>query len=116
MELEPGEVKCDKCDGTGEAGNNKIGDNQRYFIVPNHCDKCHGTGKLDWIENIVGKRSRTLNVDWTIEWSINEQLYESNLEKNIVDQISKNIAKEIDKDILEGITNGAKSGTWGSSM
>ncbi len=110
MELEPGEVVCDQCKGTGYPNNNEIDYNNKFYY--NHldvCDKCNGSGKLDWIENIVGKKSRTFNGDWTI---IGEQLYGSNLEKDIFDQTSKNMAKEI----LEGIINGSKSGSWGSDM
>jgi len=117
VELEPGEVICDQCKGTGHPNNNEIDYNDKfYFNVPHACDKCNGSGKLDWIENIVGKNPRKLTGDWTIEWSTSEQLYGSNLEKDIVDQISKNMADKIDKEILEGITNGFKFGTWGSDM
>lgn len=49
---------CDKCNGTGEPGQNEIdyGKRNRYLWPPRHCDKCHGSGKLDWIEKIVGKK------------------------------------------------------------
>ena len=45
MQLNPGEVKCNECNGIGTTLHDP------YSI----CNKCHGTGKLDWIENIVGK-------------------------------------------------------------
>lgn len=52
--LEPGEVKCDMCNGEGRAGwTIPIQHIRSYPII---CGKCRGTGKLDWIENIVGKR------------------------------------------------------------
>lgn len=40
IELEQGEVICNKCGGEGP------------------CSKCHGSGKLDWIENVVGVNKR----------------------------------------------------------
>ena len=46
MNLNPGEVICDKCNGEifiGDESNTEI------------CSKCLGAGKVDWIENIVGK-------------------------------------------------------------
>lgn len=54
IELNPGEHLCDECNGEGRTG----------FTIPNKhirsypiiCNKCRGNGKLDWIENIVGKR------------------------------------------------------------
>lgn len=55
--LKPGEVKCEKCKGTGY--NLKAPDNNipRYQKLP-PCPKCHGSGKLDWIENVVGKKPK----------------------------------------------------------
>ncbi len=50
MKLNTGDVICDKCNGKN-AGS--------YDIV---CTKCHGSGKLDWIENIVGKKLEESNV------------------------------------------------------
>lgn len=48
--LNPGDVVCDLCNGTG--------------IRPRHhhrrqtCRKCRGEGKFDWIENITGHKHR----------------------------------------------------------
>jgi len=53
MKLEEGEVICPQCEGTGKPNNNKF---ENFYLVPKVCDKCHGSGKLDWIENIVGKK------------------------------------------------------------
>jgi len=112
--LEPGDVICGQCNGTGKPNNNEIDYQQRYVTYSWVCDKCNGLGKLDWIENVVGK---TLTADWIIEY---EQEYNcsfgNGVEKEIMDKISKQMVDKIDKEILEGITNGAKTGTWGSNM
>jgi len=42
--LKPGELICDQCKGNGDS------------ITYNPCSKCLGSGKLDWIENVVGKK------------------------------------------------------------
>lgn len=49
MKLNLGEIICDQCNGSG------------YNMRPNHykCPKCHGAGKLDWIEVIVGKKTKS---------------------------------------------------------
>ena len=57
VKINPGEIICDKCNGTG-----LVDDPPKSFSITGHipgdkyrCQKCKGTGKLDWIENIVGK-------------------------------------------------------------
>ena len=50
MDLNPDEIKCDQCNGTGY--DLKI--NMTKYL---NCLKCQGTGKLDWIEAVVGKRN-----------------------------------------------------------
>jgi hypothetical protein len=52
MILEPDEVICNRCDGSGEEPGEFVGG----FEIT--CSRCWGTGKLDWIENIMGKISR----------------------------------------------------------
>jgi hypothetical protein len=50
-DLKEGEVICNKCDGEGVI--------LHYIpeVMDYTCPKCQGCGKLDWIENVVGKRS-----------------------------------------------------------
>ncbi len=69
MKLEKGEVICSNCNGSGNHQ-----DNSKFT-----CQTCCGSGKLDWLENIVGKRikpipniyapyvplSVTTKIDWT---------------------------------------------------
>ena len=45
MILNEGEVKCDKCNGTGTVW--------RGFT----CQKCYGKGKLDWVSNAMGRQN-----------------------------------------------------------
>ena len=45
--MNEGELICDKCKGRGHL---------RRIRARSICRKCHGTGKVDWIENIVGKK------------------------------------------------------------
>ena len=72
MKLNPGDIKCPDCKGTG-FNIDFVNEIIRY----NGCLKCCGTGKLDWIEAIVGKkpqiiiekkrlRPRSLKKGWTI--------------------------------------------------
>ena len=60
MKLEPGEIICDKCEGTGvdpSYGCSVFG--SRIF-----CRKCGGYGKLNWTETIFGKT----NYDYDDLW------------------------------------------------
>ena len=55
--LEESEHICDKCGGTGRINtyspyNSYIRARRRKVF----CPMCQGTGRLDWIENIVGKK------------------------------------------------------------
>ena len=113
--LEPGEVKCDKCNGTGKPNNNKIDYRQKYVTYPWVCDKCKGTGKLDWIEAVVGKK-KPVPTNYKVKWSTSEQLYGLDVENEIAEKLGKQLAEKIDKEILEGIINGTKTGSWGSNM
>ena len=47
MKLEEYEIICSDCSGSGL-------DQTRIYKYS--CGKCNGEGKLDWIENVVGKR------------------------------------------------------------
>jgi hypothetical protein len=84
IKLNPGEVLCNECNGTGDHGYTKPSENIHSWLIV--CRKCHGTGKLDWIENIVGKPSPP-----------DFQLYGD----DIVKELAKDLAAEIDKDMLK---------------
>ncbi len=46
LTINEGEYICSECNGNGHIKNEK-------YIS---CKRCQGEGKLDWIENIVGKK------------------------------------------------------------
>jgi len=60
MELKEGEVYCDECNGSGNRAKwDQIPDYKCYLP----CNKCHGKGKLDWIENVVGKKRDKIKIN-----------------------------------------------------
>ena len=52
LHLQPGEVKCDHCSGTGDDLSPNYGDKYHSGI----CKKCNGYGKVNWIQNIFGRQ------------------------------------------------------------
>lgn len=95
LKLKEGEVLCDKCYGKGFLGKGRA--------LP-ICPKCFGAGKLDWIENVVGKRPapRTLKAGWTIQDAKDfNTLSNVDLHDEIFSDMSKQMAENIDKEILE---------------
>jgi len=65
LKLKLGEIECSGCNGTGKMNKSVriIRSSKPYISTTSTesltsftCTKCHGTGKLDWIENVVGKR------------------------------------------------------------
>jgi len=54
--MKQGMVSCSRCNGVGNI-EYKAGGN---LSVSRECTKCKGTGTLDWIENIVGKKTPDL--------------------------------------------------------
>lgn len=89
--LEEWEFNCEECNGTGyeSALPSPKSPHFKYMVK---CKCCHGEGKLDWIENIVGKK------DEDIEEMINR----------LSEKMAKKFADKIDKEILETITEEAE--------
>ena len=63
MDLKPGDIKCDKCKGTGYDLKTPTVDDKHYYRKHYPCSKCKGVGKLDWIEQVVGKKTPSYNLN-----------------------------------------------------
>lgn len=69
LKLEAGETECGKCDGYGlieeKRFRSPLTDGLSKFIEGAcyiqkvQCPTCKGEGKLDWVENVVGKKPRS---------------------------------------------------------
>jgi len=103
------EIMCDKCNGTGHIENRKgqIGSNRQSF--QRYCPKCLGNGKVDWIENVVGKRIFNPCVDvknnsgsWVLIKDLGISL-EPHAELNLLDIIAKSYI--IDSEDLKTLYN-----------
>lgn len=68
IELKDDEVVCYKCNGSGrDLSNTPIQYHKKSglpFYESHVCNICEGTGKLDWIENIFGKKVEDYS-EWT---------------------------------------------------
>jgi hypothetical protein len=108
-DLEEGELICSKCNGVGFL--NKI-ESENTSIYKDTCPKCQGSGKLDWIENVMGKKpiithgtstsgSGMLNTYGA--WGTSGYVDYS---KEIISMMAAEMAKKIDDEILEMIKKG----------
>ena len=52
--LEEGERFCTKCDGKGKVPRNNTILGQTVILLV--CNECLGDGKIDWVEEVVGKK------------------------------------------------------------
>ena len=89
---EIGKVVCSKCGGVGQFQSKN---------VKGICVKCLGEGKLDWIENVVGKKGFSIKPGVYVDGGIV-------MSKVIQDSIAKNFCKIIDRDIVDGINQEAQ--------
>ena len=118
--LEEGEVICSKCEGVGFVDKIKSDNTSLY---KGSCPKCHGTGKLDWIENVLGKKpdhhsssssgtsSLSMNPGtFSVKWSdVPSGLFGTSgtgIRDVIIKQEAEQMAKKIDDEILEMIKKG----------
>lgn len=110
LKLKEGELVCDKCEGKGgNAYNHPSDDLTKPEWV--RCQKCQGTGKVDWIENIVGKKppemfgssSTSGSSGGTFAKMQSDVDNAFNIPQHIIDSAAQRLAGEIDKEILETI-------------
>ncbi len=78
---------CYRCNGSGRDPED----------IYSKCKACWATGKLDWIENILGRKEKpTLS-----------------FEEEAVENMTIELSKQIDKDILEALKTGCSSSIYG---
>jgi len=109
LKLKPGEYKCNLCNGKGKIPAEK---NPECLIgivgQLTTCPKCHGSKKLDWIENVIGKKKPVMfsfGVDSSASVSCQHQL-----SSKVISEIAGELANKIDGEILKmlGADNGEK--------
>ena len=109
LKLGPGEYKCKLCKGKGKIPAEK---NPECIIgivgQLTTCPECQGTGKLDWIENVIGKKKPVMfqfGTDSSASVSCQHEI-----DSKIIEEIAGKLANTIDDEILKmvGVYNGKK--------
>lgn len=96
IDLQEGEIICDVC--KGNFCTQRLHEDMIYRQV---CYKCNGAGKVDWVDNVLGKKSQraSLKSDWALSGaSIGAAVREN---QKIIEKMSKKIAKKIDDELIE---------------
>jgi hypothetical protein len=72
-------IICDECNGKG----NVPFKNQDILNDFHRCKKCRGLGKLNWIENIFGRKELIRGMDEMLEaWRLEDEYMRDLLIKN----------------------------------
>jgi DnaJ-class molecular chaperone len=58
MNLKPGEVICDKCNGTDYVDDPLLVPLGKHERIHPWCPKCHGAKKVDWVSNAIWKKEK----------------------------------------------------------
>jgi len=95
--LDFGEVICNKCHGFGKKPGTGL-----------VCKKCHGDGKLDWVENIVGKRKKGIEFIFQ-DIDIKDFWPDPELMERLTKDLSEQIAKEVDREVMKQILRRERS-------
>ena len=85
MKLQKGEIICPKCKGEGGILITEIVKDE-YPATGDLCPKCNGEGKIDWIENLIGKKCYS---DITIKSDFSTSYDDSALLVYITDTLSE---------------------------
>jgi hypothetical protein len=75
MKLKEEEVICSRCNGNGWIEEDRLSTISKKLYLP--CSKCGGFGRLDWISNVVGRKST-----WLIWRQESFQAYNDSREKH----------------------------------
>ena len=93
FKLEEGEMVCDKCEGGGKS-----------WIYTTPCSKCQGEGKVDWIENIVGRKPELIDTSGSNNVFIGHNAGLSKMtgsDNVITNALAQKLANKIDQEIME---------------
>jgi len=100
IELKDGETICPKCKGHKYPDYSEPNKNMMTF--PCKCKTCNGEGKLDWIENVVGKKKKYPEpriID--ASFKIDDKEFLNFVENNIdVEKVVNNLVNDIDNNIM----------------
>lgn len=88
--LEEHEIFCPVCKGLGKKPGTDL-----------VCKKCHGDGKLDWLENIVGKRKK--HHEFYFQVKDLQDSFADGILKELTESMAEQMAKEIDREIMRQI-------------
>jgi len=113
-----GEVLCDRCGGSGFVGPGEKFDysSSEPGIMPKRCKKCRGEGRLDWVENVVGKRPRSAFIRpgvYVREIDVSEFVPLPDVDTEIADRAVEQMAMDIDREIMEAFA--VKKGDLGAN-
>ncbi len=107
MELKPGEIKCNKCNGSGKYctshvhslpehnHSNPHNHNLSSYAAESICAKCNGAGKVDWITNAMGEQPNRFITSGSHNHG---NLAGLNPSENVTFHISGSTVLEINKD------------------
>ncbi|MCK5613597.1 hypothetical protein KAR91_67635 [Candidatus Pacearchaeota archaeon] len=95
FKLEEGEMVCNQCEGSGKS-----------WIYTTLCSKCQGHGKVDWVENIVGRKPALIDTTGSNNVSFGYQagsiLSKTTGSDNVItNALAQQLANKIDQEIME---------------
>ena len=90
--LKKGNIYCKECNGYGTIELSykrcSYGSSNDILVKNLVCPQCHGDGQLDWIEQVVGKKSKTYKLGF-----FPEDMTAGYMSKEIIDEIKKGRSK-----------------------
>lgn len=92
LKLEEWEMVCNKCEGCGGTWIHTV------------CTKCQGKGKVDWVENIVGRKPESIDTSGSNNVSIGHKVgycKTTGSDNIIIDALVQQLTNKIDQEIME---------------